>query len=55
MRLDRFTVKAQEALADAQGRAERHGHQQVQPEHLLVALLEQSDGVVVPLLGTSCP
>jgi ATP-dependent Clp protease ATP-binding subunit ClpB len=51
MRLDKFTVKAQEAVQAAQSMAERLGHQALEPEHLLAALLEQKDGVVVPLLG----
>jgi ATP-dependent Clp protease ATP-binding subunit ClpB len=50
-RFDRFTVKAQEAVQAAQALAEREGHQQIEPEHLLIALLEQPDGVVPPLLG----
>src|SRR5687767_5339488 len=51
MRLDKFTVKAQEAVQAAQSMAERLGHQALEPEHLLAALLEQKDGVVAPLLG----
>lgn len=46
MRLDKFTIKAQEALQEAQGIVEKHEHQQIEPEHLLIALLQQSDGVV---------
>ena len=51
MRFDRFTLKAQEMLQDTQQLAERFGHQQIEPEHLLKAILEQRDGVVPPLLG----
>ncbi len=51
MRLDKFTVKAQEAVQAAQAVAERLGHQALEPEHLLSALLQQKDGVVPPLLG----
>src|SRR5258705_1622375 len=51
MRLDKLTVKAQEALQAAQGLADQHGHQAVEPEHMLLALLTQKDGVVPPLLG----
>src|SRR5262245_41250634 len=51
MRLDKLTVKAQEALQAAQGLADRHGHQAIEPEHLLRALLDQKDGVVPPLLA----
>jgi ATP-dependent Clp protease ATP-binding subunit ClpB len=51
MRLDQFTVKAQEALGAAQTRAEKNDHPEVSPEHLLAALLEQEGGVVPALLG----
>jgi ATP-dependent Clp protease ATP-binding subunit ClpB len=50
MRLDKFTVKSQEAVAAAQDEAGRRGHQQVDVEHLLMALLKQPEGVVTPLL-----
>ncbi len=46
MRFDKFTLKSQEALLQAQSLAESRGHQAVEPEHLLSALFEQSDGVV---------
>ena len=46
MRFDKLTLKAQEALQEAQALAEKHEHQQVDPEHLLVALLRQSEGFV---------
>ncbi len=49
-RFDKLTVKAQEALQAAQTRADREGHQQIEPEHLLVALVEQEEGVVGALL-----
>lgn len=50
MRLDKFTIKSQEALGEAQRLAEGMGHQQVEPEHLLLALMDQQDGVVSPIL-----
>jgi ATP-dependent Clp protease ATP-binding subunit ClpB len=50
MQLDKFTLKSQEALQAAQGLAESKGHQEIQSEHLLRVLLEQADGVVVPVL-----
>ncbi len=50
MRLDRLTVKAQEALQAAQRSAESRGHQHVDAEHLGWALVAQDDGVVPPLL-----
>ncbi len=49
MRFERFTIKAQEAVQNAAEIAEKQDHQMVEPEHLLVALLEQSEGVVVPI------
>jgi ATP-dependent Clp protease ATP-binding subunit ClpB len=51
MRLDQFTVKAQEALASAQTDAEKSDHPEVMPEHLLKALLTQEGGVVPLALG----
>jgi ATP-dependent Clp protease ATP-binding subunit ClpB len=51
MRLDKFTIKAQEALQAAQSRADQANHQVVEPEHLLACLIEQREGVVGPLLG----
>jgi ATP-dependent Clp protease ATP-binding subunit ClpB len=49
--MDKFTVKAQEALQAAQSLADQHGHQAIEPEHLLRALLEQREGVVGPVLA----
>ncbi|HPW21681.1 MAG TPA: ATP-dependent chaperone ClpB [Vicinamibacterales bacterium] len=45
MTLNTLTEKAQEAVLDAQQRAERASHAQIDPEHLLTALLGQADGV----------
>ena len=50
MRLDKLTVKAQEAIAAAQGIASERGHAAIGPLHLLEALLTQENGLVVPLL-----
>jgi ATP-dependent Clp protease ATP-binding subunit ClpB len=50
MDINRFTEKAQEALAAAQRRASRAGQQQVDVEHLLAALLEQEQGLTDPIL-----
>jgi ATP-dependent Clp protease ATP-binding subunit ClpB len=50
MRIDAFTIKAQEAISEAQTLARRATHAAAEPEHLLKALLSQSDGLVVPLL-----
>ncbi len=50
LRFDKLTIKAQEALQEAQEIAARNDHQQIEPLHLLSALVAQSDGVVRPLL-----
>ncbi|HEU4433919.1 MAG TPA: ATP-dependent chaperone ClpB [Pyrinomonadaceae bacterium] len=51
MRLDKFTLRAQDAIQAAIELAERNQNQQVEPEHLLVAMLEQEEGIVRPLIG----
>jgi ATP-dependent Clp protease ATP-binding subunit ClpB len=51
MQADRFTIKAQEAIAAAGQLAERRRNPQVTPEHLLSVLLEQEGGVVAPVLA----
>src|SRR6188472_4237461 len=51
MDLNRLTQKSQEALHDAQTKALRFGHTEVDGEHLLLALLDQGEGLVGPLLG----
>ncbi len=50
MQADRFTVKSQEALAAAQRLAGARHNPEVAPAHLLLALLEQEAGIVVPVL-----
>ena len=50
MRLDRFTAKFQEALADAQSLAVGHDNQFIEPVHVMSALLAQEDGAVRPLV-----
>jgi ATP-dependent Clp protease ATP-binding subunit ClpB len=50
IRFEKFTVKCQEALQAAQAHASELRHSELQPEHLLLALLEQKDGVVLPVL-----
>ena len=50
MRLDRFTVKFQEALADAQSLAVGHDNQFIEPVHVMSALLAQEDGAIRPLV-----
>ena len=49
IRFDQFTYKAQEALQSAQTLAEEHHQQQIQGEHLLLALIRQTEGVVLPI------
>ena len=46
MNLNKYTEKAQEALAQAQSLAGEYNHSQIEPAHLLLALLRQADGVV---------
>ena len=50
LRFDKLTVKAQEALQAAQEYGGRSGQQQIEPLHILWALIAQGDGVVPPLL-----
>ncbi|TMB44420.1 MAG: AAA family ATPase [Chloroflexi bacterium] len=53
MRLDKFTEKAQEALQEAAEMARASGNQSVEPEHLLLALVRQDEGVGRTLLERS--
>ena len=50
MRYDKLTLKAQEALQEADSLAHSYNHSALDSEHLLLALLEQKDGVIPPLL-----
>ena len=50
MAIDKPTVRASEALAGAQTLAETRGNQLVEPEHLLLSLLDQPEGVVQPIV-----
>jgi ATP-dependent Clp protease ATP-binding subunit ClpB len=50
-RFDRLTIKAQEALAEAQKLAEKAGHQQLDVEHLALALVRQREGLTQSLLN----
>ncbi len=50
MRFDKFTLKVQEALQDAQGLAGQFGHQALDLEHLLVSFLKQPEGIVSAIL-----
>ncbi len=51
MRFEKFTTKLQEALAEAQSAALGQDHQYIEPQHLLLALLNQQDGGVAGLLS----
>ena len=50
MALDKFTIKSQEAIERAQRVARDRGHQELSPEHLLAALLEEPEGTVAAVL-----
>ncbi|HKB70195.1 MAG TPA: ATP-dependent chaperone ClpB [Thermoanaerobaculia bacterium] len=51
MRFDQFTVKAQEAVSNAQRLAREMGHAELTADHLLQALLQQKEGIVLPILA----
>jgi ATP-dependent Clp protease ATP-binding subunit ClpB len=53
MRFDKLTTKFQQAFADAQSIAVGHDHATIEPQHLLLALLQQADGGTVSLLQRS--
>ncbi len=48
---NRLTLKTQEALHDAQTKALRHGHTEIDTDHLLLALLDQPEGLIPRLLA----
>ncbi len=50
MRFDKLTIKSQEVIQGAQALAGQLGHQQIEPEHLLRVMLEQSEGIVRSIL-----
>ena len=51
MKWDRFTVMSQEAFQQAQSKAEELGNQELKPEHLLWAFLNQDENIVNSLLA----
>ncbi|MDR2350724.1 MAG: ATP-dependent chaperone ClpB [Deltaproteobacteria bacterium] len=51
MRFDKYTIKSQEALTECQNLAEKRNHQEIRPLHLLLALLEQRDGIIGSVVG----
>jgi ATP-dependent Clp protease ATP-binding subunit ClpB len=50
MNIEKLTIKAQEALSEAQKKAESLGHQAIENEHLLSALIVQKEGIIRPIL-----
>ena len=50
MNIDQFTLKAQDAIQQANSIAQQEDHSEIGTEHLLLALLEQEDGVIPPLV-----
>ena len=50
MRFDKFTVKSQELIQNAQSLASRQNNQQIEPEHLLSAMLGESEGITSSIL-----
>lgn len=50
MRLDKFTIKSQELIQNAQSLASRRNHQQIEPEHLLLAMLEDKESLAVSMI-----
>ncbi len=50
MRFDKFTIKSQELIQEAHSRASRAKHQQIEPEHLLSVMLDDTNGVVPSIL-----
>jgi ATP-dependent Clp protease ATP-binding subunit ClpB len=50
MRFDKFTIKSQELIQNAQSLASQHDHQQIEPEHLLAAMLSEPEGIAVAML-----
>ncbi len=56
MRFDKFTIKSQELMAQAQALAAKFHHQQIEPEHLLAGMLAEKEGIAVAIfrkLGVS--
>jgi len=50
MNYDKFTIKAQEALNESASIAQKNDHSQIESEHLLLALLQQENGIVMPII-----
>jgi ATP-dependent Clp protease ATP-binding subunit ClpB len=50
MRFDKFTIKSQELIQNAQSMASEHDNQQIEPEHLLLAMLNEPEGIARAML-----
>ena len=50
MNYENFTIKTQEALQEASSIANKNDNSEIGPEHVLQALLEQQDGLIVPVV-----
>jgi ATP-dependent Clp protease ATP-binding subunit ClpB len=50
MRFDKFTIKSQELIQNSQTSASQHNHQQIEPEHLLAAMLNEPEGIAAAML-----
>jgi ATP-dependent Clp protease ATP-binding subunit ClpB len=51
MRFDKFTIKSQELIQNAQSLASSHNHQQIEPEHLLSTMLKEPEGIARAMLN----
>ena len=51
MRFDKFTIKSQELIQNAQSMASSHNHQQIEPEHLLSTMLKEPEGIARAMLN----
>lgn len=51
MRFDKFTIKSQELIQSSQSLATQQNHQQIEPEHLLAAMLSEQEGVTTAILN----
>ncbi|MGA1823210.1 MAG: ATP-dependent chaperone ClpB [bacterium] len=50
MQFDKLTIKAQQVIQEAQSLAEKNNHQIISPLYLLFAMIEQKDGITLPIL-----
>jgi ATP-dependent Clp protease ATP-binding subunit ClpB len=55
MNINKFTIKAQEAVAELQNTATEFGHQEIVPEHLLYVLLNQKEGIIPEIINKIHP